>query len=938
MRNGFWSVFWPIIVALAALLVIFGGAIVGLYTDWLWFKDLGYNTIFSTIILTRIKVGLIFGFLFFLIVYGNLWYARRIAPPPSPMGIEQQLIERLGRLARRGIGIVLFLGSIVLAGFVGLEAATHWEEWLQYFNATPFGQADAVFGRDIGFYVFKLPLLSYIYHWLFFTLAVAAIASAALHYADEAIEAFGNRLQFAPRVKAHLGVLVAAVFFLKAWGYRLSMYDLLFARAELFDGAGYTEVHANLPGLWVTLVAAIIGGLLVLVSIRRRGVGHAVAGLVLVAGVSILAGGIYPAMVQSLSVKPNELEKQRPYIRRAIAASQIAYGLNRIAARRFEADPTLTVEQVNANSATTENVRLWDQGHLQPVYNQIQTIQQYYQFADLDVDRYWLTDPTNGERHYRQVWLAARELDETKLPSLTWVNRNLQYTHGYGFAMSPVNEVNTEGMPNFFAKNIPPVSNAGIPIGRMGIYFGELTSSYVFVNTTMPEWDYPSGRQQKVTRYAANGGVKTGGLWRKLLFSLRFSDVNILLNENIRPDSKILYYRNISDRIEKLLPFLRFDGDPYLVTAGGDLYWMRDGYTVTDAYPYSRYTQADIFRFNYIRNSVKVVVNAYTGAVDAYAIEEPLKDPLIRTYQKAFPGVFKPISRMPADLREHIRYPEDLFSIQTRVYARYHYSKDDPDAFYRNDDLWQIPARGMLTGSSDTQQSELMEPYYVIMKLPDGESEEFILMTPYIRAGTRKNMVAWMAARCDAPAYGGIILYRFPEERNVFGPQQIAARARQDTTISQQVSLWDQAGSQVGSGNLMVIPIESSLLYVMPLYLSARDSQIPELKRVIVALGDTVVMEPTLEEALSRVVGGHVAPPSSAAAPSARPATGSAARPSAPSAGGGALPPDVTRLVDQANSQYDKAQAALKNGDFAEYGRQTNALKQTLQELRTRIR
>jgi uncharacterized membrane protein (UPF0182 family) len=934
MHRNIWSLFWPVVVAVIALLVIFGGAIVGLYTDWLWFKDLGYEVIFRTIFLTRIKIGLLFGFLFFLVIYGNLWYARRIAPLPSPMSMEQQLLERLGRLARRGIGLVLFAGSVILAAMVGLEAATHWEEWLKYFNAVSFEKSDPVFHKDISFYVFKLPLLNYVYHWLFFTLAAATIASAALHYADEAIEVFGNRLQFAPKVKSHLAILIASMFFLKAWGYRLSMYDLLFARSELFDGAGYTELHANLPALWILILAAIFGGLLVLWNIRRRGIGYALAGLVLVIATSVLIGSIYPAMVQSFSVKPNELEKQKPYIRRSIIATQEAYGLNTVAARRFDAQPLLTAEQISSNSATIENIRLWDQLHLQQAYNQIQTIQQYYHFADIDVDRYWLTDPSSGERHYRQVWLSARELDTSRLPvgSQTWINKHLQYTHGYGFAMSPVNEVNREGLPKFFVKDIPPVASVDIPIKQMGIYFGELTQDYVFVKTSAPEFDYPTGEKQKQTEYKGDTGIKVGGLFHKLLLSFRFSDINILLNENIKPDSKLLFRRNIDERLNTLFNFLQFDGDPYLVTVDGNLYWMRDAYTTTDAYPYSRITQPWDRKVNYIRNSVKVVVNAYNGKVDAYVIEQPLSDPLIRAYQRIFPGTFKPISRMPDKLREHIRYPEDLFRIQTSIYARYHYSKDNPEAFYRNDDLWQIPNRATLTGAAD---GELMEPYYVIMRLPNGSSEEFILMTPYVRAGGRKNMVAWMAAKCDAPGYGTLVLYEFPEERNVYGPQQIAARARQDTEISRQVSLWDQRGSTVGSGNLLVIPIESSLLYVMPLYLSSTDTQIPELKRVIVVLGDAVAMEPTLEEALSKVVGATVTPASRMTTleqvetvTQQIPTVGSTRITS----------PDIIRLVDQANSQYDKAQEALRRGDFAEYGRQISSLKKTLEELRSRAR
>lgn len=934
------SYFWPAVVAIAALIVILGLALVPLFSDWLWFKDLGYGKVFSTILVTRIQIGLLLGFLFFAIIYGNLWYARRIAPPPSPMGIEQQLLERLGRLARRGIGLVILLGSIVISAMVGLEAATHWEEWLRYFNASSFGVTDPVFGRDIGFYVFKLPLLSYIYYWLFFALAAATIATVLIHYADEAVEMFGNHLQFAPKVKAHILVLVASMFFLKAWGYRLAMYDVLFTRGSLFDGAGYAELHARLPALWVLLFAAILGGVLVLLNIFRRGVGYATAGLVTVVGASILVGSLYPAFVQQFEVSPNELQKEQPYIKRAIEATREAYGISDVASREFEANATLPADQLAANRTTIDNIRLWDQGHLQDAYNQIQTIQQYYTFRDVDVDRYWLTDK-NGQKQYRQVWLSARELAQGSLPvtSQTWVNKHLQYTHGYGFCMSPVNEVSEEGLPRFFVYDIPPKTDIDLPLKQMGVYFGEATEQYVFVDTSADEFNYPAGGGKSTsTSYTGTSGVGVGGLLRKLLFAAQFSDVNILLNDNLKPQSRVLYKRVVDERVRTLLPFLQFDRDPYLVTVGGKLYWMRDAYTSTDSYPYAQRMQVQstpagtISDFNYIRNSVKVVVDAYTGDVDAYYIQKPRRDPMIETYRKIFPGVFKPISNMPAELREHIRYPEDLFQIQTMVYERYHMS--DPTVFYNNSDLWEIPNKAELVSTGE--DSSAMEPYYVIMKLPNGKSEEFILMTPYKRAGKDKfNMVSWMCAKCDSEDYGRLVLYQFPKDINVFGPQQIAARARQDTTISQQITLWSQQGSTVGSGNLLVIPIEKSLLYVMPVYLVSTSTKIPELKRVIVAMGNKVAMEPTLNEALASVVGVSVKDfaPEAAATPAAAPSTGPSA-PSAPRMPGAATNPELTRLINQAVTQYNAAQEAQKQGDWATYGQKIKELEATLSELK----
>lgn len=925
---------FPVILAIAALLIIFGGAIVALYTDWLWFSDLGYGRIFSTILMTRIGVGLVLGFLFFAIIYSNLWYARRIAPPPSPSGIQQQLLERLGRLARRSLGLLLFLGSIVLAAIVGLEAATHWQEWLMYSHATPFGVRDPVFAKDVGFYVFQLPFLRYIYGWLFFALVASTIAAIALHYADEAIDYFGNRLQFAPLVKAHVFTLVALMFFLKAWGYRLSMYGLLSSPGRQFDGAGYTDIHARIPALWILIVVAIIGGLLVLVNITRRGIGLAAMALGGLAVVSILVGSVYPGMIQEFSVKPNELEKELPYIKRAIAFTQRAYGLTQVAPRAFAAESRLSAEQINANSATIENIRLWDQDHLLDAYAQIQTIQQYYHFKDVDVDRYWLTDPQSGQRSYRQVWLSARELDQASLPerSRTWINQRLQYTHGYGFCMSPVNEISTEGLPEFFVYDIPPKTTVDLPIDRMGVYFGELTNEYVFVKSDAEEFDYPTGSENKMTTYEGHSGVGIGAFLRKLLFFIRFGDINIMLNENLKGQSRVLFEREIRSRVQKLLPFLAFDSDPYLVTSKGRLYWMHDAYTTADAYPYSqRYPES---RFNYIRNSVKLVTDAYTGDVTAYVIEKPLPDPIISTYRRIFPGVFRDISTMPADLRDHVRYPEDLFRVQTAIYQRYHMS--DPQVFYNNSDLWDLARRAELINPADEVQT--IEPYYIIMRLPNGEREEFILMTPYIRAG-KNNMVAWMCAKCDGAGYGTLVLYQFPRDKNVFGPQQIVARARQDTVISQQLTLWSQEGSEVSSGNLLVIPIESSLLYVMPLYLESTSTKIPELKRVIVALGDRVAMEPTLHEALSAVVGRQVSPtPPTGATVGAPTAPSAPTAPTTPAVPGAALNQQATRLINQAASEYNSAKQAQRQGDWAAYGRHMDALERTLNELKALAR
>lgn len=909
-------------LVLLALIVVIAGPVVRFYTDFLWFKSLRYIVIFTTIFISRVMVGILLGLFFFIIFYGNLKHAKRNLPPLSIELLEHELFKIGVCLARRAFNLLLFLGSLIVALMVGMEASTHWEKWLLYLNPVLFGKRDPVFNKDISFYVFCLPLFGYLYKWLFFTLLVTTVVVLAVYLSGRAIVIFRGRFQIISAAGAHLNLLISLLFFLKAWGYRLEMYRLLFTRGSLLDGAGYTEVSARLPALWILLITSLIGGLVILYGIRQKRVTYPVtciAGLLIL---SLVVGIIYPASVQQFSVAPNELQKQTPFIKRAIEATCEAYGLNTVKVLPFEAEAFLTLDQIEANRVTIQNIRLWDQNHLLSAYAQIQTIQQYYQFKDIDVDRYWLSIDSN-QKDYRQVWLSARELNQSLLPqqSQTWINRHLTYTHGYGFCMSPVNEISSEGLPNFLVYDIPPKTKVRLPIKKMGLYFGEATDTYALVKTSALEFDYPAGPETKHTTYEGESGVNIGNFFRKLLFSIRFSDLNILLNENLQDESRILYQRNIEERIKLLFPFLKFDQDPYLVTAYGNLYWIWDAYTTTPYYPYSKQIQGWSSRLNYIRNSIKIVIDAYTGDVDAYVIQKPLRDPLIEAYQKIFPHVFKPVSEMPEEIRSHLRYPEDLFRIQTAIFSRYH--MDDPTVFYNNSDLWDIPAQAELIAG----ESQPMEPYYIIMKLPGGQREEFILMLPFIRAG-KLNMVSWMCAKCDEPDYGRLIVYQFPKDKNVFGPQQVAARARQDTQISEQLTLWSQQGSEVGSGNLLVIPIESSILYVMPVYLQSTSAKIPELKRVIVALGDKVSMAQNLNEALASVVG---SPPSLLNVPRG---ISSETQPGIPYV---QEKEEVSRLVNQALSEYSKAQELLKKGDWAGYGEQIKALEQTLKKLQAEV-
>lgn len=920
---------WIIISSIVFLVLIFGGKLIQLYTDWLWFSNLGYSIVFTKSIITGLWLALAFGALFFALVYANLWLARKLAPPPTiRFGEEIRLGERLGNIARSTLGILLFAGTLVFSGLVALEAASHWDDFLRFANALPFGVKDPLFNKDIGFYIFKLPFIRYIYSWLFFALIAAALATAALHYASEAIEFFANTPQFAPKVKAHLSVLLSSLFFLKAWGYRLDRYELLYQPGGLIFGGGYADINARLMALNILFIAAILAGVLILMNIRRRGVGLAIVAFVGLVGLSLVVGSIYPSTVQQFVVKPNEFDKEKQFIEWNIKFTRVAYGLDNIRRQSYPVSSTLTAEQLRNNHATLENIRIWDYQPLLTAYGQLQEIQQYYKFLDADVDRYTV----NGR--IRQLLLSARELSKDSLPenAQTWVNRRLQYTHGYGITVSPVNEVSGEGMPTFFVKDIPPRSDVDIKITRPEIYFGEMTDDHVVIKTDTKEFDYPEGDTNVFTKYDGDAGIPIANRLRKILFALRFSDINMVLSSNIRNDSKLLFRRNIKDRAKTIFPFLRFDNDPYIVASEGKLYWFIDAYTYTNRYPYSRPVNTEI---NYIRNSVKVVIDAYTGEVTAYVADA--NDPILKVYNQIFPGITKPLSDMPKDLLAHIRYPEDLFRIQSAAYTTYHMK--DPQVFYNKGDLWTIPRQ---TQAADgNSNSNVVEPYYLLTKLPDEDKLNFLLLTPLTRAN-KDNMVAWLAAKCDPDNYGDLVVYDFPKGELVFGPAQIAARANQDASISQQLTLWNQQGSAVIRGTLLAVPIEQSILYVEPIYLESTATKIPELKRVIVALGSKIAMEPTLQEALARVVG---APVSAVPGQDSQP-TGTAAstipglatpQPPAKTSPTTAAP-EVGDLVRRARQQYSEAERRQRDGDWAGYGRALNELNKTLQELENRTR
>ncbi len=895
-------VFWLLLTVVLLGLV---GQIVPLYTDWLWFQEVGYAQVFLTILKLRGWLVLGVGLGTFLFLFLNLTFAARTARPDVLWELEDQLglpgPVVLEPLIRRLLLPVLGL----IAFFSGVSASTGWETVLQYANATPFGTADPLFGRDLSFYVFILPFWRLLYGWATLLLIATMALSLLLYVLQRSLVLTARGPRLAAGARAHLLLLGAAFLVLKAGGFWLDRFELLYSPRGLVFGASYTDVYASLPALQILTALALLSAGACLFQVWRPGwrvLATALVGL----GIVWVGGlGVYPAFVQRLKVTPNELVAEGPFIIHNIRMTRQAYGLDRVEEKAFPAEENLTSAALDRNNLTIKNIRLWDHRPLLTTFGQLQEIRTYYKFVDVDKDRYLI----DGE--YRQIMLSPRELSYRHLPSRIWINEHLTYTHGYGVIVGPVNRISAEGLPEFFVKDIPPVSSGFLKVTRPEIYYGEIGNDYVFVRTRSQELDYPAGDQNVYTRYAGQGGVRVASFLTKLAFALRFGEIKIVLSDDVTAESRIMIYREVAQRVRQIAPFLRFDRDPYLVIGDdGRLVWIIDAYTVTDRYPYS---QPVSNLGNYIRNSVKATVDAYHGTVTFY-LADP-SDPIIQTYARAFPGLLKPLSQMPADLQRHIRYPEDLFSIQAKLYATYH--MEDPQVFYNKEDLWAVPRRTV------EGRDREMEPYYTIMRLPGEKKEEFILLTLF-NPSRRDNMIAWMAARSDPPNYGRLIVYNFPKAKLVYGPRQIDARIDQDPVFSQQLSLWNQRGSVTLRGSLLAIPIDQSLIYVQPLYLAASEQgALPELRRVFVAYGNQIAMEPTLEQSLQRIFGGR-ARLEDQAARRAGPA---------PAPGGD---PGLRGIAQRAWEAWSRAQEALRRSDWAAYGEEQRRLEQALKELRDR--
>ena len=819
----------------------------------------------------------------------NIWLARRLAPK----GPEESFIEEVDVQAlRRIVTVMLIAGTLFLAVIFGSVAGGAWETILSWLNGVEFGKTDAAFDRDISFYMFDLPAYQLIQGWVLGLVIVSTLASAAVYALSLSLQGF--ELNVTRGMRIHISVLIGLVLLLVAASTYLSIFELVLSNGGIVFGATYTDINARLPVRYILIALALFAGLATIANafLSRDGYRLPLFAFGLWAITGVVGGVVYPNFVQSFQVDPNEREREELFIARNIEATRFAYGLDEIVQTDFPAEQSVTIESIEANPQTLDNIRLLDPRPLRDTFNQVQAIRQFYKFTDVDVDRYVL------EGQLRQVMLSARELDISGAQQRNWTQERLQLTHGFGAVVAPVNEVLEEGLPDFITQDIPPVS-ADLPLTVEGsrIYFGEITDQYVIVNSNEPEFDYPLGDGNAETSYGPDRGIELSSFARKLALAWELGDTNILISSQINSDSKLLIHRNIQERIDKVAPFLVLDRDPYMVILDGNIQWIQSAYTTSNRFPYSQ-PRGEV---NYIRDSVKIVMDAVTGDLTFYLIDS--SDPVIATWATIFPDLFTDGDEMPVSIREHLRYPLDMFSLQSSLYLQYHIT--DPDVFFIGEDFWNIPTERFF------QQEQPVEPYYVLMTLPTEQAEareelEFALIMPFTPRN-RQNTVAWLAGRSDGDAYGTLRAYRFPTDDLVFGPAQIEARIDQNPGISQQITLWDQAGSEVIRGNLLMIPIGQSFLFVEPIYLQADTSRLPELVRVVVANGNAIAMEQTFDRALDVVLGR-----AQSSLPGGGDIGGTTPDPTAtPGASSGTPSGDVNELIEDARGAVDEVEADL---------------------------
>jgi len=876
----------------------------GFYIDYEWFRINEGLQVFWVMFLTKFNVQAIFGAIFIFLFLLNFGLIRLIGGKGrffSENFLDRIQIPAIGS-SRRFLLILMTIGIVLIGFMMGGGASAFWKEYLIFQHGVPFDgyPADPVFGKNIGFYVFSLPFYNFLYGWTMTSLVFITIFTAVLHLFNGGISLTNTGFEFSLFCRAHLSILLGLMVALYGLSYQLSAYELLFSQIGKFYGAGYSAVNAKLIAFRVAEFISFIAAGLLFFNVFKRSFKLPVIVMVTLIPIYFILGTVYPALQQKFIVVPNELDKEKPFIQNNIDFTRFAYGLDKVKEIPFENKRNLSYNDLKKNRETLDSVRLWDWRPLKQTYKQLQELKRYYYFNDVDVDRYII----DGKKI--AVNLSARELSTDGLPgnTQTWQNKHLIYTHGYGAVMSRVDRITSEGLPEFLIQDIPPKTKVNISIDRPEIYYGEHDAPYVITNTSIKpgEFDYPSGDENMYTTYQGTGGIKLDSFFKRLMASVSFGDINLLISGNISGESRLLIRRNIVEMARNYAPFLELDDDPYLTISDGKLYWIIDAYTTTDMFPYSTPINVNNRKLNYIRNSVKIIIDAYNGKINCYITDQ--KDPIIKAYSGIFPGIFKDIKDIPEGLKSHIRYPETIFNIQSYILLKYHMT--NPNVFYNNEDAWAIPAQ--IYENSETE----VHSYYLVTTLPGEKRSEFILILPFTPY-QKNNMLAFLTAKCDVPDYGELQLYLLPKEKLNYGPMQIEARINQDPEISKQLALWSQKGTNVIRGNMLAIPIEESILFIEPLYLKAEKSEMPELRKVIVSFADKVIMEDTLSASLEKLFygGGFTA--------------------SEIREGGITL----KELADRAYMHYLKAEDNMKAGNWKDYGEELENLKRVLSQMKS---
>jgi len=940
-RRGFRVRGWIIAAVILLVILLFSlRGLAGFYTDFLWFDSVGQGGTWRELLAAKVVPALVFTVVFFVMMLTSLLIADRLAPKYRSMGPEDELVERYQQFVSPYQGRIRVGVSLFFALIAGVGVSSQWQEWVLFTHRVDFGVKDPQFDRDIGFYVFQLPFLRFIADWLFAGLVIVLLVTAVAHYLNGGIRFQSPFQRVTPQVKAHLSVILAVMALVKTAQYYLDRFNLNFSERGVVTGASYTDVKAQLPALNLLIFISIVAAGLFIWNIWRRGWVLPIIAVGLWGFVSIVIGTIYPAGVQKFRVEPNEFQNEQRYIERNIAATRTAFNLQGVKNEPFDYQPNVDADTISQNVASIDNARLWDPPVIQSTYQSLQGLQTFYKIDDVDVDRYKLGDTT------RQVVLSAREINQGELPSQSWVNQHLVYTHGYGIVSSPTNAAAQDGNPDFVLSGIPIPQDAPITLNQPGVYFGENQPGYALVDANQREFDYSRpGRADATTRYQGKDGVKIDNPIRRLAFALRFGDINPLISGQVNGNTKVLYVRDIKDRVKKLAPFLDFDADPYPVVTGGRVVWVLDSYTTTNRYPYSQKVSGPSdtglnHSFNYVRNSVKATVDAYDGTVKFYVIDN--KDPLIRSYRKAFPDLFTAFDKMPQELKEHLRYPEDLFRVQSDVYSRYHVTESR--RFYQGSAKWLLspdPGSGQLTAAQlqsaaapapadqrkgATSTGNRMRPYYLYINPPGQQQPSFIILQPFVpvSAGNKQTrLVSFMIASSDPGDYGKMTAFEMPQGESVLGPVQIDNRIKSTPDVSRQLTLLNQQGSTVIQGSLQLIPVGNSILYIRPFYVQAAGaSSYPQFRFVVVAeAGQDPVLASTVDEGL-RILFGQAPPPTLPG--------GQAPTTPAPAPSGG----NVQDLLNRAADTYGQAQAALRNGDLGTYQQLINQVGDLINQAR----